>query len=130
MIKVLGLLLLLVVISCGSDDKAVEAPKSKQENVKADGANAMDSLPEPAMTTQNLSYEIIEVDSGYGYNIVLDDGKPMIKQHHIPGIQGLKVFANEEEAKKIAELVKYKLENNSMPPSVTLNELDSLNISY
>ena len=82
------------------------------------------------MTSQNLSYEIIEVDSGYGYNILLDDGKPMIKQHHIPGIQGLKTFANKEQAMKIAELVKYKLENNIMPPSVTLNELDSLKIQY
>lgn len=130
MIKVVGLLLLLVVISCGSDDKSIEAPKSKQEDVKVDGVMAMDSIPEPAMTSQNLSCEIIEVDSGYGYNILLDDGKPMIKQHHIPGIQGLKVFDSKEEAKKVAELVKYKLENNIMPPSVTLNELDSLNISY
>lgn len=68
-------------------------------------------------------------DGGWAY-VVLMNGKQMINQAFIPGVQGKQSFTTEEDAQKVGELVKSKLENNIMPPSVRLSELDSLGIVY
>jgi len=66
-------------------------------------------------------------DTGWGYNIFIN-GKLYIHQPHIPAISGNKTFKNQEAANKTAELVIKKIKNNLMPPSVSIHELDSLEI--
>lgn len=68
-------------------------------------------------------------EGGWGYSIIEDD-KELIYQPHIPVIQGYIVFCCEEQAEKIAQLVVYKLENGTNPPTISIKELDSLNIKY
>jgi hypothetical protein len=54
----------------------------------------------------------------------------MIDQPHIPVVQCLQAFATEMDARRVAGLVKRKLEENSFLPTVSLQELDSLGITY
>lgn len=133
-IKVFGMfLIMMLVISCSNDDtKSVESPKSTTEAPENfDNQNNYDTIiqkPE-SNNLDDLSVQVYSIDSGFAYKINLGE-KPMIDQKHIPGVQGLKYFKSEEDARNAGMLMLYKLENNIMPPSVTLNELDSLNISY
>lgn len=68
----------------------------------------------------------IEINQ-FGYD-VYQDSLLMIHQPTIPVIQGNKAFASREDAKRVADLMIYKLNNGISPPSITLNELDSLKI--
>ena len=74
-----------------------------------------------------ITAEIIEVENGWGYDIYID-GKRTIRQSHIPAVEGLQTFETKNDASKVADLVKYKLDNGIMPPSITTKELDSLEI--
>jgi hypothetical protein len=76
---------------------------------------------------QEFSYETIENENGWGYNILLD-GKLFIRQPNIPSIPGNKGFSDEEKAKKVAEFITYKIQNGIMPPSTNKQELDSLGV--
>jgi hypothetical protein len=64
---------------------------------------------------------------GFGYDLIAD-GKPMIHQPHIPAISGLKGFASKADAEKAGMLMKYKIEKGIMPPTISMEELDSLKI--
>lgn len=69
-----------------------------------------------------------KTDRGWGYDVLVD-GKVYVHQPHIPAIQGNYSFRSSEDAKKIATLVIYKLKNNIVPPSLSVEEIDSLGIS-
>jgi hypothetical protein len=64
---------------------------------------------------------------GWGYDIKID-GQPFVHQPHIPAVSGDQGFASEADAKKAGELVAYKIRNNILPPSVTVEELDSIGV--
>ena len=65
--------------------------------------------------------------SGYGYD-VYKDSLVFIHQPIIPGIQGNQGFSSKQDAQKVADLMIKKLSNNIMPPSITNQELDSLEV--
>ena len=65
--------------------------------------------------------------SGFGYDIILD-GHTYVHQPTIPALPGNNGFSTEEKAKKVAELVSFKIQNNIMPPTVEVRELDSLGV--
>ena len=66
-------------------------------------------------------------NSEWGYDIFIDD-KLYVHQPHIPAMSGNNGFKTEEDAKKAAEFVAYKIRNHVMPPSITPEELDSLGV--
>jgi len=66
-------------------------------------------------------------DGTWGYELLLE-GNLYIKQPHIPAINGNRGFKNDADAKKVGDLMAYKVRNNIMPPSVTPQELDSLGV--
>ena len=66
-------------------------------------------------------------DGNYGYQVLLN-GSPMVRQPNIPGVPGNAGFRDEAKAKKTAELVLLKIRKNIMPPAITTEELDSLEI--
>jgi hypothetical protein len=81
-----------------------------------------------------ITHEIFRVDSvdnsgvrGWGYNILVD-GKIYIHQPTVPAVMGNNGFSSEEKAQKAAGLVISKIRNNVIPPSVTPEELDSLEV--
>jgi hypothetical protein len=63
--------------------------------------------------------------TGFGYNILIYDAL-YVHQPHIPAINGNRGFKTKEQATKAAEFVIYKIRNNIMPPSLSVEELDSL----
>lgn len=66
-------------------------------------------------------------ESGWGYQI-LQDGKLAIDQKHIPVIQGYKGFSTKVNAEKTANYIVDKLERGIFPPTLTIEELDSLDV--
>jgi|ERR1051326_587950 hypothetical protein len=65
--------------------------------------------------------------TGYGYKILIF-GAPQVNQPHRPGMPGLAGFNTAADAKKVGEFVAYKIRNNIMPPSITMQEMDSLGV--
>lgn len=65
--------------------------------------------------------------TGYGYDILIYDAV-YNHQPHIPAINGVRGFHTLEQAQKTAELVVFKIKNNIMPPSLSVKELDSLDV--
>ena len=65
--------------------------------------------------------------SGYGYDILID-GRVYVHQQNIPALPGNNGFVTEEKARRVAELVKYKIRNGVMPPTIEVQELDSLGV--
>lgn len=79
-------------------------------------------------TTEQWTFEtFMNNDETWGYQI-LNEGKLYINQPSVPAVQGNKGFKSNEAASKTAEFVILKLELGVMPPSVTIQELDSLNV--
>ena len=66
---------------------------------------------------------------GWGYDI-LRNGKLYVHQPNIPAVAGNAGFKTEVDAKKVAGLMKHKIEKNILPPTIDIKELDSLKIKY
>lgn len=93
------------------------------------------SVEEPQKPTENpykdktIEVQAFQSDStSWGYDISID-GKKYVHQPHIPAVNGNHKFKTKEEAERTAALVVHKIKNNIMPPSVTIEELDSIGIS-
>ncbi len=98
-------------------------------NVEKERPTAEKASQEEAASHEEYAVEVIPSAEGtFGYHI-LKNNKPFIRQLHIPGVAGNKGFSSKEEARKVGELVRDKLEKGSFPPTVTKAELDSLQIS-
>lgn len=72
----------------------------------------------------DFKYEIISLDNGYGYSIS-HNGKVIIYQPFIPCIGSKTAFKSKEDAKKIANIICKKLENNNSP-TITNKEIQQL----
>ncbi|HEX5002575.1 MAG TPA: DUF4907 domain-containing protein [Bacteroidia bacterium] len=94
--------------------------------------------PQPSVynpySKSTITLELFRVDSvdntgvrGWGYNVMVD-GKIVIHQPTVPAVMGNNGFSSEEKAKKAGEFVIYKIKNNILPPAVTPEELDSLDV--
>jgi hypothetical protein len=67
--------------------------------------------------------------SEWGYDI-LKDGILIIHQPDIPAVSGVHGFKSEADALKIAHLMKSKMEQNIMPPTIDMKDLNKLKINY
>ncbi len=77
-----------------------------------------------------LTYTIINSEQNtFGYDI-LDYNRPLIHQPTIPAMPGNKGFATKADAAAVAKLVMQKINKNSMPPSVSPQELKNLKIKF
>ncbi len=110
---------------------AIDTSQTKQE------IETTKTISKPDTTAQQkVTIEIFSNDTttdvalhGYGYNILMD-GKLYVHQPHIPAVAGNKGFASVADAKKVGVLSKYKVEHHIMPPSLTVEELDSLRVEH
>lgn len=108
--------LIFAFASCSQSSKDQEINSSDNEVVVnvSDGIQAV----------------VLEYGPGeFGYQI-LENGKLLIDQQHIPAVQGLKRFKTREEAQRLGEHVKSMIQKGIMPPTVSMSDLDSLYISY
>ena len=71
---------------------------------------------------ENISYEIISSEYGYGYKIYLN-GKLYINQPYIPALPGKAGFVTTDDAEKIAKLASNKIKQGIKPPTITVEEL-------
>ncbi|MBL4650928.1 MAG: DUF4907 domain-containing protein [Aureispira sp.] len=109
----------LMAVACSNEAKKTTPP------IPEVTTTVLEERTEPQI--QEFSYETIQNENGWGYNILLA-GKLFIRQPNIPSIPGNKGFADEEKAKKVAEFITYKIQNGIMPPSTNKQELDSLGV--
>lgn len=81
---------------------------------------------------QKDDYHIVTLqnDTGGWFFKIYKGSKPFINQNHIPSIQEAKAFNDSMQAANVGNLMKYKLENGIFPPSISVQELDSLKIIY
>ncbi len=146
-------LFLFAFISCKNTDKSksnlkdsvnvigIERTTDKEKRDTAAGKSTIEDIALPPIDTNGNAAKAakmkktkIEIKifqnkeiSGFGYDIILD-GHIYVHQPNIPALPGNNGFSSEENARKVAGLVSYKIRNNIMPPTVEVKELDSLGI--
>ncbi|MEO9796278.1 MAG: DUF4907 domain-containing protein [Crocinitomicaceae bacterium] len=127
-----GILLCLILFtSCSGNNPETEENESNSivsEIVPQEqsGQSADTDLLENS--EDNFTYETVFIeDQGWGYEIYNND-KLYINQPHIPAIQGVKGFSSSEKAAITAEFAIYKIQNGILPPTLSKQELDSLNV--
>jgi hypothetical protein len=115
--------------SCQDKTSEEELASIQKEAVgdSVTSGNASMQAPAGEITVQVFENTEANGTGGFGYDLIAD-GKPMIHQPHIPAISGLKGFASKADAEKAGMLMKYKIENGIMPPTISMEELDSLKI--
>lgn len=79
-------------------------------------------------TKNKIEITTFKIKGGYGY-LLSSNNKILIKQKYIPAIQKIKVFCTENEAFKIAVIVKKKITNNESP-TLSVDELKNQNINF
>lgn len=83
---------------------------------------------QPNLKSGKYEYTIVSLaNKGFGYHIT-QNKKVVIKQEHIPAIQGIKAFASKADAEKCAKLVVKKLAVSGSLPSISKQELIQLQI--
>ena len=120
------IILVLVFVSC--EDSANK--KSPKKSPKNEGATLKDKPKRDEIPEKNTSvYEVrtVENASGWGYE-VWKDGAMVIKQEHIPAVQGIRAFSSQEQAQKAAEIIKAKLDQGIFPPTMSMAELQSIGV--
>ena len=70
---------------------------------------------------------ILSVNNTYGYDILLY-GRSLVHQPNIPGLPGNEGFTTKERAQTVAEFVVKKIRNNEMPPTVTIEDLNTMGV--
>jgi hypothetical protein len=97
---------------------------SKKDISAAQEANQRDNL----YTNAEIATRIIpSVNNTFGYNILLY-GRPFVHQPNIPGLPGNEGFITRERAQAVADLVVKKIRNNEMPPTVTMEDLNTMGV--
>ncbi len=78
----------------------------------------------------SLSVETFYIKGhGWGFEIYVD-GKSFIYQEKIESLTIPKGYENEQDAVRVAELVIHKIRRNTLPPLISIKELDSLRVGY
>jgi hypothetical protein len=70
---------------------------------------------------------IPSANNTFGYDILLY-GRPLVHQPNIPGLPGNEGFTTKERAQTVAEFVVKKIRNNEMPPTVTIEDLNTMGV--
>ena len=109
------LFLLLIALSCSDNPET-----SDLENIE-ETLNSTQTEPVYEIITTELP------EKGFGYQI-LKDGKLIIDQQQIPAVQGNQFFFSEEAARKTGELALKKIKDQMFPPTISIEELDSLEV--
>lgn len=103
----------LILIGCTEEKVTDESIEKKETGV---------------VTSSGFSHRVeFKENLGWGYQI-FDGSKLILNQDHIPAIQGNIGFPSKEAADKTAKYIIQKLENDIFPPTLTVNELDSLEV--
>jgi len=99
----------------------------EQSNIKK--ATNADKQTSEKTTKEAMPFEIATIQgaNGWAYQI-RKNGKLVIDQPTIPGRPGTAGFQTQQDAQRVAELVKSKLQAKVFPPTVSEDDLKNLNI--
>ena len=130
MIKYLPLLIAAscLIFSCGNAE-----PEEMEKIFKADSSETV--LPDQVIPSDTVNPDQIyhtetyvsDGIEGWGYRVMLN-GELYINQPHIPAVQGKKGFSNPIFAKMTGDFVIQKILEGFSPPTLTVEELDSLGV--
>jgi hypothetical protein len=116
-----------LLLACGSNSDAdtdlVEVVDTLVESPLIDSAICFDTSTEPLYTVEPFEKTV----NDWGYRIMIGDAM-FINQPHIPAAQGNAGFSSEEKARKAGEFMINKLDAGISPPTVSIEELDSLGV--
>ena len=139
--KIIDLIIATVFFGCGVDNHKTEQPASSTVIEKADESYRISDISKsdtlvvtdkkskiPSNSIRMKIFKNTDV-KGYGYDILMGND-PYIHQPNIPGLSGNEGFRTEEDAMKVATLILHKINNNIIPPTVEIKELDSLEIHH
>jgi hypothetical protein len=95
----------------------------------ADGPATQEIKPKenPYAKAEITTKIIPSANNTFGYDIFLY-GKPLVHQPNIPGLPGNEGFTTQERAQTVADFVVKKIRNNEMPPTVTLENLNTMDV--
>jgi hypothetical protein len=96
-------------------------------NQKQRKAPAQEKATQAVIKPKEIEVQPFVTEIGWGYVIYMK-GKPYIRQNNIPVIEGNQGFTTREKALKAGQLVAYKIEHAILPPTVSKQELDSLQL--
>ena len=128
------ILTLLALASC------IEQPNIREESTDLDNRSipikksgekrASKKSKQQELVGESLTLKITDSEyNGFGFEI-LRGTNPLIIQPHIPAIQGIKGFNTKDQASIIGNYMIYKINHGIMPPSISVQDLDSLGITY
>lgn len=79
---------------------------------------------------ENSHFVVMKNDTGAWFFKILEEGKTIINQTHIPAVRGVVAFKDSTQAAQVAQLMSSKMAHGIFPPAVSVKELDSLKIVY
>jgi hypothetical protein len=108
-------ILLILFIFVGFTDTSISADEAEkqQKNSYAKAEITITIIPSSNNT--------------FGYDILLY-GKPFVHQPNIPGLPGNEGFTTKKKAQTVAEFVVKKIKNNEIPPTVAVEDLNSMGV--
>lgn len=115
----LVILLIIVTVTChtvtsiSADEAANKKEVKEQKNPYADAEITIMIIPSSNNT--------------FGYDILLYK-RPLVHQPNIPGLPGNDGLTTWERAQTVAEFVVKKIRNNEMPPTVTIEDLNTMGV--
>jgi hypothetical protein len=119
-------IIFFLLFACQAEPQKSSEKNTAQKQVQTPSKKGLKTQTKPG---NSHAFEIttLQSASGWGYQIS-QNGKLVIDQPTIPGRQGNLGFQTEEDAIKVAELVKSKLLAKEFPPTVSEDDLKNLNI--
>jgi hypothetical protein len=130
-------LVLFICLACSSKEnelssvsKRVVREKSTSEVASHKSNVDSKSKPNTSVYTKKsklYNFTACSSDIGWGYDI-LENGKVIVHQPHIPAIQGLKGFTSKSKAEKVAQAVVKKCEQGISPPTLSIEEMNQLGV--
>ena len=126
-----------LVVSCNSPsaekNTAIEIPAPSTDSIKVQETKSLSDtsaiakkIAEKIDTSNTVKVFKSEAPlNGFGYDII-HNGSVYVHQPHIPAIPGQRDFETEQQALAVGNLMAEKIRKNTMPPSVTVEELKKL----
>lgn len=108
----------LIATACNQKDNKTDVEKVIKNEKPVENAEL-----QPAVFEIKTFVE----DNGWGYDIYRNNEK-YIHQPNIPAVNGLHVFVSEADALKVAELMVEKMQGGMAQPTISVEELESLQI--
>ena len=115
-----------MLFACQAEPQKSSEKNTAQKQVQTPSKKGLKTQTKPG-NSHTFEITTLQSASGWGYQI-RQNGKLVIDQPTIPGRQGNLGFQTEEDAIKVAELVKSKLLAKEFPPTVSEDDLKNLNI--